>query len=491
MTQPAVATTPGREVKQYGLWIDGQEVAGSSGRQLEVSYPYTDEVFARVSGASAADVGRAVASADAAYEAHLRRMPAHERSRLLSRVAQGLQAELGDLVETLILEVGKPDRDARVEAGRVVELFSFAAALAREIWGEVVPMDAIRGGEGRWGFVIREPLGVIAAIGPFNAPLNLIAQKVAPALAAGNAVVIKPASKTPLSALKLARIITEAGFPSGAVNVVVGSGAEVGDPLVSDPRVRMVSVTGGVEAGRHIHDKAGLKRVTLELGSNAPNIVCSDADLSAAAQAITRAGFHSAGQQCISAQRVFVQEGVYERFLDVFLSSVRALKVGDPKDPAVDVGPMIAGGEVDRVLAWLAEAQGAGAQVLVGGTRQGNILAPTVVASITREMRLQCEEVFAPLVTVAPFAAREEAIAMANDSVFGLQAGVFTRDLDTALAFGRDLRYGCVWINEASRYRQDNYPFGGVKDSGVGREGVKYAIEEMTERKFIGIRTAV
>jgi len=315
-----------------------------------------------------------------------------------------------------------------------------------------------------------------------------VAQKVAPALAAGNTVVVKPASKTPVAAVLLARCIHEAGWPPGTCNVVIGPGPTVGDPLVQDPRVRMVSFTGGTEAGRRIRERAGLKRVTLELGSNAPNIVCADADLAYAAQAIARAGFASAGQQCISAQRVFVQRAVEEPFTRLFLEAVAALKVGDPLDPQCDVGPMISEAEAQRVEAWLAEAQAAGARVLIGGRREGALLWPTVVTDVRPDLKLQCEEVFAPVVTLTPFDTLDEAIAMANTSRYGLQAAAFTRDLHTALRLARELESGCVWINEASRYRLDNYPFGGVKDSGLGREGVKYAIQEMTEVKFVGIR---
>ncbi len=476
-------------MEHYGLFIGGEEIEAASGERMPVIYPYTGEAFATVSVAAAADVERAVGAADAAFRQHLRAMPAHERARLLQRTAEVIAAHRQEFTDAIAREAGKPLKDVAIEAGRGGELFALAAGAARDIVGEMLPMDAIRGGEGRWGMVLRQPLGVVAAIGPFNAPLNLVAQKVAPALAAGNSVVVKPASKTPIAAVLLARCIHVAGWPAGACNVVIGPGPRVGDPLVADPRVRMVSFTGGTAAGAHVRERAGLKRVTLELGSNAPNVVCADADLQQAAQAITRAGFSSAGQQCISAQRLYVQRDVAERFTGLLLDCIAALKVGDPLDPECDVGPMISEAEARRVEAWIAEATAAGARLLVGGQRERALLWPTVLADVRPDLRVQCEEVFAPLVTLAPFDAVDEAIALANDSRYGLQAAAFTSNLATALRFARELDSGCVWINEASRYRQDNYPFGGVKDSGLGREGVKYAIQEMTETKFVGIKT--
>jgi acyl-CoA reductase-like NAD-dependent aldehyde dehydrogenase len=473
----------------YGLFIGGEEGEGAAGERMAVVYPYTGEAFATVSVATAADVERAVGAAEAASREHLRGMPAHERARLLARTGEVIAAHREEFTDAIAREAGKPLKDVAIEAGRGGELFALAAGETRDINGELLPMDAIRGGEGRWGMVLRQPLGVVAAIGPFNAPLNLVAQKVAPALAAGNSVVVKPATKTPIAAVLLARCIHEAGWPAGACNVVIGPGAVVGDPLVRDPRVRMVTFTGGTEAGRRIHERAGLKRVTLELGSNAPNVVCADADLTKAAQAITRSGFSSAGQQCISAQRVYVQREVLDRFTRIFLDCIAALKVGDPFDPDCDVGPMISEEDARRMEAWIAEARESGARVLTGGQREGALLWPTVVTDVQPDMKVQCQEVFAPLVTLTPFDTVDEAIALANDSRYGLQAAAFTNDLNTALRFARELESGCVWINEGSRYRQDNYPFGGVKDSGLGREGVKYAIQEMSEVKFVGIKT--
>ena len=476
-------------MNHYGLFIDGEECAGAEGATMPVIYPWTGEPFATVSVAAAADVDRAVATAERTWREHLRGMPAHERARLLTRTAEVIAAHREEFATAIGYEAGKPVKDVAIEAGRGGELFGMAAGIARDINGEVLPMDAIRGGEGRWGLVLRQPLGVVAAIGPFNAPLNLIAQKVAPALAAGNSVVVKPASKTPVAAVLLARCIHEAGWPAGSCNVIIGPGSVVGDPLVADPRVRMVSFTGGTEAGRRIHERAGLKRVALELGSNAPNIVCADADLPKAVAAITRSGFSSAGQQCISAQRVYVQRPVLEQFTRLFLDAIAALKVGDPFDPDCDVGPMIAEEDARRIESWIGEATAAGARLLIGGKRERALLWPTVVTDVPPTARVHCEEVFAPLVTLTPFDTVDEVLALANASRYGLQAAAFTSDLNTALRFARELESGCVWINEGSRYRQDNYPFGGVKDSGLGREGVRYAIQEMSEIKFVGIKT--
>lgn len=469
-----------------GLWLAGREAAGN-GPLATVTDPYTGEAIASLRTATAADVGQAVASAAACFRQTMRRMPAHQRAGILRRAADLSDERAEELAGTISREGGKPIRFARGEARRVSEIFRFAAEEARRVGGEVIPMDAAPGGEGRLGMTWRVPLGVVAAISPFNAPLNLSVQKVAPAIAAGCAVVLKPSEATPLTALAIGRLMTDAGAPPGACNVIIG-GADVGAALVTHPEVAMISFTGSAAVGEQIRASARFKKVLLELGSNAPNIVCASADLDWAAQAIAEAGFHSSGQICISAQRVYVQRPVWDEFIPRLLRRVGELRVGDPRDPQTDVGPLINRAAVERIAAWVEEAVAEGARVLAGGQARGPHILPTVLAQVTPRMKVVCQEVFGPVLTVSPFDTVDEAIALANDSVYGLQAGVFTHDINEGFQIARELEFGSVWMNDASRYRQDNTPFGGFKQSGIGREGVHWAVEEMTESKFVGIK---
>ncbi len=473
-------------MQNRGLFIGGREVPGH-GAPLQVRNPYNGEVLAEIATATAADVDLAIREAQHGLGVW-RSTPAWKRGEVLARAAALLRERAEEYARTITLESGKPIRDARGEVQRAIQVWQFAAEAAKDITGEVVPMDAAMGGEQRWGMVLRVPVGVVAAITPFNFPLNLVSHKLAPALAAGNSVVLKPASATPLTSLNLAGLLSEAGLPPSVLNVVVGGGGQVGDLLVEDERVAMVTFTGSLAVGKRIHDHAGVKRVTLELGSNSPNIVFADADLDLAAVALTRAAFAFAGQVCISAQRIYVQRPVYDDFLSRFVRRVESLKIGDPLDETVDLGPMITPEEAGRVEEWIARAVAAGARVVTGGRRTGAMFMPTVLADVRPEMEIVCQEAFAPVVSVVAFETFDEAVAMANDSIYGLQAGVFTRDINTALRAAAAIEAGGVWINESSIYRQDNYPYGGVKMSGLGREGVRYAIEEMTERKFVGIR---
>lgn len=470
-----------------GVWIDGAERPGS-GELLTVHHPYDGSVVGTVKTAGEADVVEAVASAKRTFEDVWRRTPAYQRSRVLRATAAYLRSDVDALARALVLEVGKPMRDARREAGRAADLFELAADLVSTLEGEVLAMDAVRGGENRFGFTLRVPVGVIAALAPFNSPVNLSVNKIAPALAAGNTVVLKPASKTPLSGLYLANALKEGGLPDGALNVVVGSGERVGTALVSDARVRMVTFTGSVAAGTAITRVAGVKKLALELGSSSANIVCADADVTAAAKTLATSAYLSSGQACISAQRLFVHESVYDEFVTHFVAAAEAMRIGDPLDPETEIGPMVSERDVERVLGWLDEARAAGAEILTGGERSGNTIRPTLVSGVPPDAALACEEAFAPVATVATFGTLEEAAALANDSQFGLQGGVFTNDLATALYFAREFDVGGLWINDSSRYRQDNYPFGGMKLSGIGREGVRYAMEEMTELRFVGVK---
>lgn len=475
-------------IENWGLWIGGRNHHSKSGKATQVVNPYTGRVIADVAVASAADVDAAISCALKTFHDTTKHTPSHKVSDVLYKTSRLIDELSEDFARTISLEAGKPIRESRAEVSRAVQVFRLAAEEANRLNGELVPIDAVAGSGSRVGFVVREPLGVIGAITPFNFPLNLVVHKVAPALAAKNTVVLKPAEKTPISSLKLARVLHECGLPKGAFNVIVGSGHEVGEMLVQDERVRMITFTGSVPVGKAIKEKSGLKKVTLELGSNSPNIVCADADIDSAAKALTVASFAYAGQVCISAQRILVHEDIMKKFLKAFIGLVKSLKIGDPLKEDTDMGPMISEGDTKRAAEWVDEAIRQGAKVLVGGSGEKNVYSPTVLTNVKPGMKVVCQEVFGPIVSIIPFKTREDAVAMANDSTFGLQAGVFTRDINTAFYFANSLEAGGVWINDSSVYRQQNAPYGGVKMSGLGREGVKYTMEEMSELKFIGIK---
>jgi acyl-CoA reductase-like NAD-dependent aldehyde dehydrogenase len=360
-----------------------------------------------------------------------------------------------------------------------------AAVEARKLAGDMVPMDASPAGAEKLAFTLRKPIGIVGAISPFNFPLNLVAHKIAPALAAGCAVVLKPAEKTPLSALFLAELETEAGLPAGWLNVVCGTAAEIGDVLVEDERVKLITFTGSVPIGWKLRERAPRKRVNLELGNATPVVVTADADLEDAATRLAANAFSFAGQSCISVQRIYVERGAYDEFLTLFVRRVEALKVGDPVDEETDVGPLISEPERDRVVSWIEEAKSAGAEVVAGGDLDGELLRPTVITGAPPDAKVSCEEVFGPVCTVAPFDALDEAIALANSTRFGLQAGVFTRDVKNALRAAQELEFGGVTVNEAPTFRADQMPYGGVKDSGNTREGPAYAVREMTEERLV------
>ncbi|HXG75919.1 MAG TPA: aldehyde dehydrogenase family protein [Gaiellaceae bacterium] len=468
-------TAADRRLLVAGEWVE-------TGSWLEVRSPYDGEVVGRVPKAGAAEARRAV---DAAAAAMASPLPAHERAAVLDRVAAALAERADEVARTICAEAGKPLKAARIEAARAVSTFTMAAVEARRLAGDVVPMDASPAGEGKVAFTLRLPVGVVGAISPFNFPLNLVAHKVAPALAAGCAVVLKPASQTPLSALLLAELEVEAGLPAGWLNVVCGPAGEIGDVLVEDERVRLITFTGSAGVGWALRERAARKRVSLELGNATPVLVAADADLDDAAARLAGNAFSFAGQSCISVQRIYVQREAYEPFLERFLPRVEALEVGDPAEENTDVGPLIAPSERDRVLAWIEEAVAGGARVLTGGELVGDLLRPTVLADAPPDAKVSCEEVFGPLCTVTPYADLDEAIALANGTRFGLQAGIFTRDVKAALRACRELDFGGVTVNEAPTYRADQMPYGGVKDSGNTREGPAYAVREMTEERVV------
>jgi acyl-CoA reductase-like NAD-dependent aldehyde dehydrogenase len=451
-------------------------------RLRAVTSPYTGEVLAEVSDATRETVSEA---ADLAEKALSLPFPAHERADILNRAAALIEARHDDLSRTIAEEAGKPMKAARGEAERAVSTFKTAAAVALTLSGEQIPMDASPAGSGKVAFTVREPIGVAGAITPFNFPLNLAAHKLAPAVAAGCPVLLKPSERTPLSALKLAEILLEAGLPGALLSVLPGDGAEIGGALTEDERVALITFTGSGPVGWKIRAAAPRKKVLLELGNASPLIVFPDADLEAAAVAVVRHGFSYAGQSCISVQRVIVQEAVAERFEALLIPKVRALKAGDPLDETTDVGPLISTAERDRVLSWIDEARAAGARILTGGTADGPILAPTVAADVPEDAKLSCREAFGPVVALSRFTDADDAIRRANGTPYGLQAGVYTSNVATALKLARGLRFAGVLVNEAPTYRADPMPYGGIKASGDTREGPLYAAREMTEPKLI------
>jgi acyl-CoA reductase-like NAD-dependent aldehyde dehydrogenase len=462
------------------LLVDGEWI--ETGEWIDVTSPYDGELVGRVPKAGATEARRAIDAAEAAMRDPL---PAHERAAILDRVAALLAERSEEAARTISAEAGKPMKAARVEATRAASTFTMAAVEARKLAGEVVPMDASPAGVGKIGMTLRRPIGVVAAISPFNFPLNLVAHKIAPALAAGCAVVAKPAAQTPLSALFLAELETEAGLRAGWLNVVCGGSSEIGDVLVEDERVRLISFTGSVPVGWGIRERAPRKRVNLELGNATPVIVAADADLSDAATRLAANAFSFAGQSCISVQRIYVERSAYDDFVQRFLPKVEALKVGDPADDDTDVGPLISEKDRDRVLEWIEEAKSRGAEILTGGAVEDGLLRPTVVVGAPPDAKVSCEEAFGPLCTLTPYDALEDAIALANGTRFGLQAGVFTANVKTALAVAEELEFGGVTVNEAPTFRADQMPYGGVKDSGNTREGPAYAVREMTEERLV------
>jgi len=448
---------------------------------LAVVNPFSGEVIARVAQASEADVDRAVAAA----AAHLPPPPPAARAAVLERGA-ALVAERADQLATIIAaEAGKPLAQARVEASRCADTLTFAAVEARRLAGQVVPMEGSASGAGKLAFTLAEPIGVIAAIAPFNFPLNLVAHKVAPAIASGCPVVLKPAEATPLSALALAAILLEAGLPVGALTLVNGPGATIGQTLADHPGVAMISFTGSAAVGWELARRHPRKRVALELGNSTPVIVCDDADIGRAADRIAASGFTHAGQSCVSVQRVIAHAAIHDRLLELVVERVDRLVVGDPLDPATDVGPLITAAARDRVASWIDEAVAAGATLATGGVVRDGLLAPTVLTGVEPSMRVFAEEAFGPLVGFTRFRAIDEAIDLANATPYGLQAGIFTARTDRALGWARRLRFGGVLINETPTFRADQMPYGGVKDSGNTREGPAAAVRSMTESRLV------
>ena len=463
-----------------GQWVSKEE-------RLPVVYPYTGEKVAEVSKADEQDVYKAIELAKEGFE-EISSLTPYERYQILMKASQILSARAEEFAKTLVLEVGKTIREARTEVQRAIQTLIFSAEEAKRIGGEVIPIDAHPNGKGKVGFYMREPVGIVSAITPFNFPLNLSMHKVAPALACGNAVILKPSERTPLTPLMLGEVLLEAGLPPKALSILPGYG-DVGKAMTTHPDVRVVSFTGSRKIGEIITRQAGIKKVVLELGSNSAIVLHKDGDLKKAVQKTVLGGYAIAGQVCISVQRVFVHEDLFEEYLKELEEAVSRLKVGDPMEEDTDVGPMIALSEVQRVQEWIDEALQEGARLITGGVSCGDkvssVLSPTIVSLVPTNVRLFREEAFAPVVVVNPYRDVEEAIRMVNDSEYGLQVGVFTRDINVAWEFIRKVKAGGVLINEGPNFRADHMPYGGVKQSGIGREGPRFAVEDYTEIKMV------
>jgi acyl-CoA reductase-like NAD-dependent aldehyde dehydrogenase len=468
-------------VTTQGFLVDGKWV--EEGDPVEIRAPYDRSVIGRVFQGRREHAEAAIAAAVKAFGT-TRRLPAFERQRMLRRVAQGLTQRKEEIAHTMAQEAGKPIKAARTEVERSIFTFTVAAEESTRIYGEYLPLDWQETTVGRWGIVRRFPLGPIGGITPFNFPLNLVAHKVAPAIAAGCTIVIKPAPQTPFTALLLAEVVQQAGWPDGALNVVPLSNEDAG-LLVTDERLKMISFTGSAAVGWDIKRRAGKKKVVLELGGNAGVIVHTDADVAFAAERCVAGGFVYAGQTCISVQRILVERSVCGKFTDALLAGVKKLKSGDPLQDSTDVGPLIRESDAIRATEWIQEAVGGGARVLIGGQRRGSMLEPTVLTGTRPDMKVNCQEIFAPVVTVEPYDDFYDAIRQVNRSSYGLQTGVFVRDAKLLFNAYEELEVGGVIAGDVPTFRIDHMPYGGIKDSGLGREGLRYAIEEMTEPRLL------
>jgi acyl-CoA reductase-like NAD-dependent aldehyde dehydrogenase len=461
-----------------GRWVEGVD-------QVPVYDKFSGKLLGHADRASHDQVEAAVAAAHHSFETV--KLDAQERYGILRRVCDLIEQRRAELASTITAEAGFPIADAQNEVTRAIQTFLISAEEGKRLAGEVVPIEGAPGNAHRMAFTIRVPRGVVCGITSFNAPLNFVAHKAGPALASGNTVVLKAPQATPFSAALIAQIMLDAGLPPGHVNVVQGPGSEVGRWLIENQQIRFYTFTGSTSVGKQLHRDAGLRPIALELGSIAATLVCEDGDLDRAAPRIANSAFRRAGQACTSTQRLFVHRRVLEPFLEKFVAATASLKVGDPTDPQTDIGPMISEAEAARAEQWVQEAVAKGARIVSGGQRHGAVLTPTILVDSKRDMKVLCEEIFAPVVSVIPFDALDDAIAEINSTEFGLAAGIFTRDINTAMAAARRIHVGVVHINESSSSRVDLIPFSGVKDSGMGREGPKYAMQEMTEERLITI----
>ena len=460
-----------------GKWKEGKKL-------LEVTNKYTGDVIGSVPLTDKETFEEAIESAQVGFSL-ISNMPAYKRSEILEKTSEKIEERKDEITRIIAMEAGKAWKHAKAEVERAVQTFKFASEEAKSIHGETVPMDAAIGGEKRIGFCLRFPVGIVGAISPFNFPLNLVAHKVAPAIAAGCSVILKPASMTPLTSLKLGEILMEAGLPDGALNIIIGSGSTVGNWLVTDERLSMITFTGSPPVGRDIKEKSGLKKVTLELGSNSACIVDESADLNLAIPRCIVGSFAYAGQVCISVQRIYIHQKILDEFTQRFLKGTENLKLGDPQNPETDMGPMITEEDAKRTESWVNEAVSGGAKILIGGKMEKNFYHPTVLTNVKPDMKVMATEIFAPVVCLVPFDDFSDAVRMADDSIYGLQVGVYTSDIEKAFQAVKGIKVGGVIVNDVPTYRADQMPYGGVKESGIGREGLKYAIEEMTDIKMV------
>lgn len=475
-----------KEVPEYGCIVGGEERYG--GEILDVRFPWNGELVARVHLATDSDWEDAIRSAERGFSL-TRHLSSFERYRILSRLATDVEARAEELAVQMVMEGGKTITFARQEVIRAAETLRVSAEEAKRIGGEVIPLDWTPGNEGRFAITRRMPIGVVLGIVPFNFPLNLACHKLGPAVAAGNSLLLKPASATPVSALLLGKMLLSAGFPKEALGVLPSPGETAGR-IAADPRIAFVSFTGSPDAGWKLRNTAGRKPVALELGGSAPVIVHDDANLPYAISRILTGGFINAGQVCISVQRVCLHQDIYEEACRALCTGAKALKAGDPRDEQTFIGPMITAEAARRALTVVQEAVAGGAQVLVGGTAEGNLFAPTILAGTTQEMRVNCEEIFAPVITLTPYDRFEDALGMANGVAYGLQIGIFTQDIGRIMTAHERAEFGGVQVNDIPTFRVDHMPYGGVKGSGLGREGPRYAIEEMTVPRLLAFNPA-
>ena len=460
-----------------GQWTEAQHT-------IEVLNPFDGSLVDTVPHAGPKEVDQALESATRGARI-MAELPAYERYSILTKTAGLLRENQEDFARLISKESGKALWESRFEVVRAAETIELSAEEAKRIRGETIPLDAASGGQGKFGFTLRVPCGVVVAISPFNFPLNLLCHKVGPALAAGNAVIAKPPTDTPLSALRFTELLLEAGLPPEGIQCVTGPGGSVGEQLCADPRVRKISFTGSPSVGERICQVAGIKKVTMELGSNSPLIIMPDADLEQVARATAATGYALAGQVCISTQRVLVNDQIYEDFLELLRPEVESIVTGNPLEEQTQMGPMIRESDAIRVEGWINEALSSGARLITGGSRHGNLVSPTVVADVDVKQRISCDELFGPAVAVTRFNDIDQAIALANDSKYGLSAGIFTRNLDWAMKFIHEVHSGNLMVNWGPQWRADLMPYGGLKQSGFGKEGPRYAVEEMTELKMV------
>jgi len=460
-----------------GKWVDKEE-------KIDVNNPFDGKVIDTVPRGSAEDIGHAISIAQKGYEIN-RDMPVHKRISILKKAVHEMIKRQDELAETIATEGSKTISEASKEVGRAINTMTISAEEARRINGETIPFDSAEGSENRIGYYYRFPIGIIGCITPFNDPLNLVAHKLGPAIAGGNSVVLKPATVTPLSALKLGECLLNAGLPGEILSIVTGYGNEIGDALVTDSRIRMISFTGGVEAGEKIAKNAGLKKIGMELGSNSPVIVLDDCNLEEAVESCVSGAFWAVGQNCIGVQRIYIHKNIYEDFKQKFVNSTKKYKTGHQLEEDTDMGPMITEADAIRVIEWVEDAKSKGAVVLTGGTREGSLVQPTVLENVSSDAKLDCQEIFGPTVNLYSVENLDEAIQKSNAVEYGLHGAVFTNDLNNAFHAIKKMDVGGIMVNDSTDYRVDLMPFGGVKKSGLGREGIKFALQEMTEPKVV------